>query len=137
SNQVEQPVVDALLTAVRKSYPKLSHRYYALKAKWMGKKKLAYYNRNAPLPADDDKSYSWQQACDLVLDAYHDFSPELAAVGQKFFDNNWIDVPAEDGKMSGAFAHPVVPSAHPYLMLNYHGKPRDVMTLAHELGHGV
>lgn len=137
SNQVEQPVVDALVKAVRAAYPKLSHRYYALKAKWMGKKKLAYWNRNAPLPSDLDRSYSWEQSRELVLSAYHDFSPKLAAVGQKFFDNGWIDVPPQAGKTSGAFAHPVVPSAHPYLLLNHHGKTRDVMTLAHELGHGV
>lgn len=137
SNQVEQPVVDALATAVRKAYPKLSHRYYALKAKWMGKKKLDYWNRNAPLPSDDDRAYSWPDARKLVLDAYHDFSPELAETGKLFFDNDWIDVPPQPGKTSGAFAHPVVPSAHPYLLLNFHGKTRDVMTLAHELGHGV
>lgn len=137
SNQVEQPVVDALAKAVGASYPKLSHRYYALKAEWMGKKKLDYWNRNAPLPSDDDRSYSWPDARKLVLDAYHDFSPELAKTGKLFFDNDWIDVPPQPGKMSGAFAHPVVPSAHPYLLLNFHGKTRDVMTLAHELGHGV
>jgi oligoendopeptidase F len=137
ANQVEQPVVNALVTAVRKSYPKLSHRYYALKAKWMGKKKLDYWNRNAPLPSDIDREYSWPQARELVLHAYADFSPDLAEVGKLFFDNDWIDVPPQAGKVSGAFAHPVVPSAHPYLLLNFHGKARDVMTLAHELGHGV
>ena len=137
SNQVEQPVVDALVAAVRKSYPKLAHRYYALKAKWMGKKKLDYWNRNAPLPIDSDKTYGWAEARDLVLSAYGDFSSDLAKVGKLFFDNDWIDVPPAAGKMSGAFAHPTVPSSHPYLLLNYHGKTRDVMTLAHELGHGV
>jgi oligoendopeptidase F len=137
ANQVEQKTVDALVGAVRTAYPKLSHRYYALKAKWMGKKKLDYWNRNAPLPSDVDREYAWPQARELVLSAYHDFSPELAAVGKKFFDNAWIDVPPQAGKVSGAFAHPVVPSTHPYLLLNFHGKARDVMTLAHELGHGV
>ncbi|HCM83812.1 MAG TPA: oligoendopeptidase F, partial [Rhodospirillaceae bacterium] len=90
-----------------------------------------------PLPSDDDRTYSWADARKLVLDAYHDFSPELAETGKLFFDNDWIDVPPQPGKTSGAFAHPVVPSAHPYLLLNFHGKSRDVMTLAHELGHGV
>lgn len=137
ANQVEQKTVDALVNSVRAAYPKLAHRYYALKAKWLGKKKLDYWNRNAPLPTDADREYSWPQARELVLAAYHDFSPKLAAVGKKFFDNAWIDVPPQAGKVSGAFAHPVVPSAHPYLLLNFHGKTRDVMTLAHELGHGV
>ena len=137
ANQVEQKTVDALVSAVRAAYPKLSHRYYALKAKWLGKKKLDYWNRNAPLPSDIDREYSWDAARELVLSAYNDFSPTLAAVGKKFFDNDWIDVPPQAGKVSGAFAHPVVPSAHPYLLLNFHGKTRDVMTLAHELGHGV
>jgi len=137
ANQVEQKTVDALVVAVRAAYPKLAHRYYALKAKWLGKKKLDYWNRNAPLPSDLDRQYSWDEARKLVLSAYHDFSPELAEVGQQFFDNDWIDVPPQAGKVSGAFAHPVVPSAHPYLLLNFHGKTRDVMTLAHELGHGV
>jgi len=134
---VDQKTVDALHSAVRAAYPKLSHRYYALKAKWLGKKKLDYWNRNAPLPSDIDRNYTWSQSCELVLAAYNDFSPKLAAVGKKFFDNDWIDVPPEAGKVSGAFAHPVVPSAHPYLLLNFHGRVRDVMTLAHELGHGV
>ena len=137
ANQVGQPVVDALVKAVRDSYPKLAHRYYALKAKWMGKDKLDYWNRNAPLPSDNDREYTWEQSRDLVLAAYGDFSLRMAATGKKFFDSAWIDVPPQARKMSGAFAHPVVPSAHPYLMLNFHGKVRDVMTLAHELGHGV
>ena len=137
SNAVEDEVVDALVEAVRDAYPKLSHRYYAIKAKWFGRDKLDYWDRNAPLPNDDDASISWDTARDTVLDAYAAFSPDLAAVGRKFFDNPWIDAPARPGKASGAFAHPTVPAAHPYLLLNYQGKTRDVMTLAHELGHGV
>jgi oligoendopeptidase F len=138
ANQVEGKVVDALSTAVKDAYPKLSHRYYSLKAKWMGKDgKLDYWDRNAPLPEDDDKLVTWPEAVDTVLTAYRAFSPELADLGQRFFDNDWIDVPVRPGKASGAFAHPTVPGAHPYLMLNYQGKSRDVMTLAHELGHGV
>ncbi|HBN48578.1 MAG TPA: oligoendopeptidase F, partial [Thalassospira sp.] len=108
-----------------------------LKAKWFGVDQLDYWDRNAPLPDDDDRHIDWDTARKTVLKAYGEFSPELAEVGQKFFDNPWIDVPPRAGKSSGAFAHPTVPSAHPYLLLNYHGKTRDVMTLAHELGHGV
>jgi oligoendopeptidase F len=137
SNQVEDEVVDALNTAVKNSHSDLSHRYYRLKAKWFGVDQLDYWDRNAPLPDDDDRQIDWDTARSTVLKAYGEFSPELAEVGQKFFDNPWIDVPPRAGKSSGAFAHPTVPSAHPYLLLNYHGKTRDVMTLAHELGHGV
>ncbi len=137
SNQVEDRVVDALVDAVRGCYSQLSHRYYALKAKWFGVDQLDYWDRNAPLPDADDTTYSWDQARDTVLDAYARFSPDLAQVGRKFFDNNWIDAPARPGKSPGAFAHPTVTTVHPYLLLNYLGKTRDVMTLAHELGHGV
>jgi len=137
ANQVEDEVVDALVKAVKQSYPKLSHRYYKLKAKWMGVEALDFWDRNAPLPRDDDRLIPWGEATKSVLDAYHEFSPELAAVGKQFFDKNWIDAPSRPGKDPGAFAHPTVPSAHPYLLLNYHGRTRDVMTLAHELGHGV
>jgi oligoendopeptidase F len=137
SNYIEDEVVDALVAAVRKSYPKLSHRYYKLKAKWFKKKSLDYWDRNAPLPGDDDEKYKWDESRELVLSAYANFSKELATVGKKFFDNAWIDAPATPGKSPGAFAHPTVPSVHPYLLLNFQGKSRDVMTLAHELGHGV
>ena len=137
SNQVEDEVVDALIATVQKNYKNLSHKYYAWKAKQFGKKTLDYWDRNAPLPAAGDKRIEWADGVKLVREAYHAFSPELAKVGDKFFDNNWIDVPVRAGKSPGAFAHPTVPSAHPYLLLNYLGKTRDVMTLAHELGHGV
>ncbi|BBK30103.1 oligoendopeptidase F [Stella humosa] len=137
SNFVEDEVVDALLAAARESYPRLTHRYYALKAKWFGVEKLDHWDRNAPLPGDDDRVIPWAEARDTVLGAYAHFSPELAAIGRRFFDAAWIDAPVKPGKASGAFAHPTVPSAHPYLLLNYQGKTRDVMTLAHELGHGV
>ena len=137
SNYIEDEVVDALLEAVRSAYPRLSHRYYALKAKWFGRKKLEYWDRNAPLPFDADRSYTWNEAKTLVLDAYRNFSPTLAQVGEQFFANGWIDAGVKPGKASGAFAHPTVPSVHPYLLLNFQGKARDVMTLAHELGHGV
>jgi oligoendopeptidase F len=137
ANQVEDEVVDALAAAVKAAYPRISHRYYALKAKWLGLSRLAHTDRNAPLPGDDGRRFSWAQAVTMVMDAYAAFSPEMAEVAAPFFDKPWIDVPVRPGKASGAFAHPTVPSAHPYLMLNYLGRTRDVMTLAHELGHGV
>jgi oligoendopeptidase F len=137
ANMVEDEVVDALVTAVRESYPRLSHRYYAMKAKWLGLPKLMHWDRNAPLPDEADKPIAWPDAVERVLASYGAFSPELAAIGRRFFDAPWVDAALRPGKASGAFAHPTVPSAHPYLLLNYHGKSRDVMTLAHELGHGV
>ncbi|MBX6321224.1 MAG: M3 family oligoendopeptidase [Rhodospirillaceae bacterium] len=137
ANQVEDEVVEALVSAVRAAYPRLSHRYYRLKARWMGQDQLDYWDRNAPLPEDEDRTIPWPEAARIVLDSYAAFSPEMAEVGRRFFDNPWIDAPPRPGKAPGAFAHPTVPSAHPYLLLNYHGKTRDVMTLAHELGHGV
>jgi oligoendopeptidase F len=137
SNMVEDEVVDALVTAVRQDFPRLAHRYYLMKAKWLGLPKLMHWDRNAPLPDDDDRTIAWDDARERVLTAYGAFSPDLAAVGQRFFDRPWIDATLKPGKASGAFAHPTVPSAHPYLLLNYHGRTRDVMTLAHELGHGV
>jgi oligoendopeptidase F len=137
ANFVEDEVVDALVAAVRAAYPDLSHRYYRLKATWFGSDRLDYWDRNAPLPEDSDRTIPWPEATRIVLDAYHAFSPDLAGIGRQFFDKPWIDAPPKAGKAPGAFAHPTVPSAHPYLLLNYHGKTRDVMTLAHELGHGV
>ena len=137
SNYVEDEVVEALISAVRDAYPRLSHRYYALKARWFGADTLPYWDRNAPLPDEDDRVISWDQARISVLDAYRAFSPEMADLGQRFFDNAWIDARTRPGKAPGAFSHPTVPGAHPYILLNYQGAPRDVMTLAHELGHGV
>jgi oligoendopeptidase F len=136
-NRVEREVVEALTAAVQKAYPRLSHRYYAMKAKWLGKEKLNHWDRNAPLPQEDTAPVAWDKARDLVLSAYGDFAPEMRAIAQRFFDERWIDAPVRPGKAPGAFAHPTVPSAHPYVLLNYQGKTRDVMTLAHELGHGV
>ncbi len=136
-NRVEREVVDALVTAVRAAYPRLSHRYYALKAKWFGKKKLPHWDRNAPLPTVAQRTVGWTEAMDTVLTAYGAFSPKMAAIAEEFFAKRWIDAPVRPGKAPGAFAHPTTPSAHPYVLLNYQGKPRDVMTLAHELGHGV
>ncbi len=137
SNRVEPEVVDALVSAVRAAYPQLSHRYYKMKAKWLGKDKLMHWDRNAPLPAEDTREIPWEEARETVLSAYGEFAPEMASIARDFFDKKWIDAPSRPGKSPGAFAHPAVPSAHPYVLLNYLGKPRDVMTLAHELGHGV
>jgi oligoendopeptidase F len=137
ANFVEDEVVDALISAVRAAYPQLSHRYYRLKARWFGTDQLPFWDRNAPLPEDNDRLIAWNEAEETVLSAYNAFSPEMAAVGQRFFTGPWIDAPVRPGKASGAFAHPTVPHAHPYLLLNYQGRVRDVMTLAHELGHGV
>ncbi|MEO6396126.1 MAG: M3 family oligoendopeptidase [Devosia sp.] len=137
ANSVEREVVDALETAVRSAYPRLSHKYYQMKAKWFGKDQLNAWDRNAPLPTSDERVFDWETAKSTVLDAYGRFSPKLREVAEPFFAGGWIDAPVKAGKSPGAFAHPTVPSAHPYLMLNYLGKARDVMTLAHELGHGV
>jgi oligoendopeptidase F len=137
ANRVEPEVVEALVAAVRAAYPKLSHRYYALKAKWFGKKSLPYWDRNAPLPKVAQRTIPWSDARATVLTAYGAFSPEMAQIADRFFDERWIDAGVRPGKQPGAFSHPTVPSAHPYVLLNYQGKPRDVMTLAHELGHGV
>ena len=137
ANRVEREVVDALAEAVREAYPRLSHRYYAMKAKWLGMEQMNYWDRNAPLKETPDRLIPWNEAKDTVLSAYGAFAPEMAEIAGRFFDEQWIDAPARPGKAPGAFAHPTVPSAHPYVLLNYLGKPRDVMTLAHELGHGV
>ena len=137
SNRVEPEVVAALVEAVRAAYPRISHRYYALKASWFGKKRLPQWDRSAPLPKVPTRTISWKEAKATVLTAYGAFSPEMAGIAERFFKYDWIDAPVRPGKSPGAFAHPTVPSAHPYVLLNYQGKPRDVMTLAHELGHGV
>lgn len=137
ANFVEDEVVDALVSAATERFPRLSHRYYAMKAKWLGLDKLSFWDRNAPLPENDERIIPWEEAQDTVLNAYSAFSDDLAKVGKRFFEQDWIDAPARPGKASGAFAHPTVPAAHPYLLLNYQGHVRDVMTLAHELGHGV
>lgn len=137
NNRVEREVVDALVAAVQEAYPRLSHRYYRLKAGWFGQEKLNHWDSNAPLPKVEQKVIRWDEARDIVLGAYETFSPRMSGIAQRFFDGGWIDAPTRPGKAPGAFAHPTVPSAHPYVLLNYQGKPRDVMTLAHELGHGV
>ena len=137
ANDVDDDVVDALVQAVNARNADLSHRYYSLKAGWMGKKQIDWWDRNAPLPGDDDRHYDWGDAKQIVLDAFHGFDPEMAKIATPFFEQNWIDAAPRAGKSSGAFSHPVVPSAHPYILMNFAGKSRDVMTLAHEMGHGI
>jgi oligoendopeptidase F len=136
-NQVEGDVVETLVKAVRSSYPQLSHHYYQLKAGWMGQKTLNFWDRNAPLPQVSQPTYTWDQAKEIVLSAYEAFSPEMAAIGKRFFDQGWIHAAPQAGKDSGAYSHPCVPSVHPYILMNFKGSQRDVMTLAHELGHGI
>src|ERR1700742_4094780 len=137
NNRVEREVVDALVASVRAAYPKLSHRVYKLKAGCFKKKKLPHCDRNAPLPFAATGSIAWPEARHMVLSAYRGFSPRMAEIAERFFTARWIDAPVRSGKAPGAFSHPTTPSAHPYVLMNYQGKPRDVMTLAHELGHGV
>ncbi|MEN9060176.1 M3 family oligoendopeptidase [Ponticoccus litoralis] len=137
SNDVEPEVVEALRNAVVKAYPRLSHRYYELKRKWLGLDRMQVWDRNAPLPMEVTRTVSWDEARETVMNAYSAFDPRMGELAQPFFDKGWIDAPVKPGKAPGAFAHPTVTDVHPYVMLNYLGKPRDVMTLAHELGHGV
>jgi oligoendopeptidase F len=137
SNQVEPEVVEALRNAVVAAYPKLSHRYYKLKAKWMGLDRMQVWDRNAPLPTETPRLVDWAEATATVRAAYAAFDPRMADLAAPFFTKGWIDAGVKPGKAPGAFAHPTVTTVHPYVMLNYLGKPRDVMTLAHELGHGV
>ncbi len=137
SNHVEPEVVEALRNAVVEAYPKLSHRYYELKRKWLGLDVMQVWDRNAPLPMEDPTLVGWDRAQATVMEAYADFAPEMAEIAKPFFTDGWIDAAVKPGKAPGAFAHPTVTEVHPYVMLNYLGKPRDVMTLAHELGHGV
>ena len=137
SNHVEPEVVEALRDAVVAAYPKLSHRYYELKRKWLGLDVMQVWDRNAPLPMETNKIVGWEEAQKTVMQAYGDFDPRMADLAEPFFTKGWIDAAVKPGKAPGAFAHPTVTDVHPYVMLNYLGKPRDVMTLAHELGHGV
>jgi len=137
SNDVEPEVVEALREAVVAAYPKLSHRYYELKRKWLGLDVMQVWDRNAPLPLEDSRIIGWDEAEKTVMEAYNAFDPRMGELAAPFFSDGWIDAGVKPGKAPGAFAHPTVTNVHPYVMLNYLGKPRDVMTLAHELGHGV
>ena len=137
SNRVEDEVVEALVASVRSAYEELAHRYYRIKADWFGKEVLDYWDRNAPLPWGRERTFTWDQARETVLGAFRQFHPLMAATAAPFFDRGWIDAAPRAGKESGAFSHPTIPSVHPYVLMNYYGRPRDVTTLAHELGHGV
>ncbi len=137
SNNIEPEVVDALVNAVELNYKNTSHRYYKIKSEILGKKYLESWDRNAPLPDTKTNEIKWNDARDIVIDAYEEFSVDLAKIVKRFFDGKWIDAKIKDGKVTGAFAHPVTTDTHPYILMNYQGKPRDVMTLAHELGHGI
>ena len=138
ANRVDDKAVVALSESVRAQYADIAHRFYKLKAKWLGVKKLEYWDRNAPLPFENDRKYSWDEAVEIVLKAYQEFSPKLYDLAKDFFNkkSSWIDVPPRDGKRSGAFAMPLPEAYHPYLFLNFTGRQNDVLTLAHELGHG-
>ena len=137
SNEVHSESVDAMAEAVAAAYPVLSHRYYALKAKVLGKPKLDQWDRNAPLATTAPRGYDWAAGKALVLESFGDLGDEFAGRAQGFFDKPWIDGKARPGKQSGAYAHPVTSDRHPYVFLNWMGERRDVLTLAHELGHGV
>lgn len=137
ANDVDDTTVDALAEAVTSRMPDIAHRYYQLKAGWMGADSMPWWDRNAPLPGDDHRRFSWTEARQIVTEAFTGFDPEMADVAKQFFDRNWIDAEVRPGKASGAFSHPTVPSAHPYILMNFDGRARDVMTLAHEMGHGV
>ena len=136
-NDVDDDTVDALVGAVDSRNADLAHRYYRLKAGWMGVETINWWDRNAPLPGGDDRQFSWDEARQLVLDSFAGFDQQMAEQAEPFFSRNWIDAEPRAGKSSGAFSHPVTPSAHPYILMNFSGKSRDVMTLAHEMGHGI
>ncbi len=137
SNVVEDEVVEALTETIKENYPNIAHRYYKIKSKWLKKKPLMYWDRNAPLPFQSQSIYSWKDARQIVTDAYSNFDERAGNIVNKFFDNSWIHAPVIPGKSPGAFAASTVPSAHPFILVNYQGKARDIATLAHELGHGI
>ncbi|HKT53333.1 MAG TPA: M3 family oligoendopeptidase [Caulobacteraceae bacterium] len=137
ANEVDEAAVAALEAAVVERYPSLSHRYYALKARLMGKSVLDHWDRNAPLSAETPKRYGWAAAKGMVLDAYADLAPGFADSARQFLEHPWIDALPRPGKSSGAYSHPVTSDHHPFVFLNYMGERRDVLTLAHELGHAV
>ncbi|KQW70916.1 oligoendopeptidase F [Phenylobacterium sp. Root77] len=137
ANEVDADAVQALEAAVVEAYPSVSHRYYALKAKVMGRKTLDYWDRNAPLDTAAPRTYGWEEAKGMVLESFSDLAPKFADTAQTFFTHPWIDARPRTGKQSGAYSHPVTANRHPYVFMNYMGERRDVLTLAHELGHAV
>lgn len=136
SEEVSDETVESLAQTVRDNYKNIAWRFYKLKAKLLGVKKIQYWDRNAPLPFEDDKEYSWEEAVKTVLNAYNEFSPKLYTIARDFFDKPWIDVAPKEGKRGGAFCSGPIVDEHPFLLLNFVGKRNDVLTLAHELGHG-
>lgn len=137
ANEVDKDAVDAMAEAVSESYANLSHRYYAIKAKILGKKQLDFWDRSAPLTQDVQKQYSWDEAKAIVLQSFAQMGSEFEERARTFFEKPWIDAAPRAGKSSGAYAHPVTANRHPYVMLNFTGDRREVLTLAHELGHAV
>ncbi len=137
ANDVDPAAIVALEAAVVEAYPRLSHRYYALKARLMGVEHLNHWDRNAPLDQAPQRRYGWDEARALVLDAFADLSPQLADLARQVLDQPWIDALPRPGKASGAYSHPVSAQHHPYIFMNFMGERRDVLTLAHELGHAV
>ena len=137
ANEVDADAVEALEAAVVEAYPRVSHRYYQLKAKVMGRKTLDYWDRNAPLDTAQPRTYGWDEARGMVLESFADLAPKFADTARTFFTQPWIDARPRVGKQSGAYSHPVTANRHPYVFLNYMGERRDVLTLAHELGHAV
>ncbi len=135
SNEVQAETVEALIEAVTSKYG-LAARFYRLKRDLLGYDELFDYDRYAPV-GESDRQYTWEKAREIVSTAYRAFHPRMGAIADLFFDRNWIDAPPAPGKRGGAFSHGAVPSAHPYILLNFAGRSRDVQTLAHELGHGV
>ena len=137
ANDVDDHVVDTLVDTVTKRMPELSHRYYQMKARWLGGDTMAWWDRNAPVSGREGRKFSWQEACEIVQSSFDSFDPEMGQLAKQFFENPWIDSEIRDGKASGAFSHPTVTTIHPYILMNFEGYSRDVMTLAHEMGHGV
>lgn len=139
ANEITDDAVEALVAAVTGRYD-LSERYYALKRRLLGLDEMMDYDRYAPVPSgpgEAGRRFGWDEAQRVVLDAYDAFHPEMGSIAGRFFAGRWIDAPVAEGKRGGAFSHGAVPSAHPYILLNFTGRVRDVQTLAHELGHGV
>lgn len=137
ANEVDAEAVDALEAAVVEGYETVSHRYYALKARAMGKTCLDHWDRNAPLDTAAPRTYSWDEARGMVLESFQALAPKFADTAQTFFNQPWIDARPRPGKQSGAYSHSVTAEKHPYVFMNYMGERRDVLTLAHELGHAV
>jgi oligoendopeptidase F len=137
ANEVDADAVAALEAAVVEAYEPISHRYYRLKARVMGRDHLDHWDRNAPLDEAAPRMFTWDDARSMVLESFEALAPKFADTARIFFAQPWIDARPRAGKQSGAYSHPVTAKRHPYVFLNYMGERRDVLTLAHELGHAV